>query len=103
MRPEILNPLFKQVSSLEGIGPKLEKALTRLFRGSEQAEAATLRDLLFHRPHSIIDRRRQPGIANAPEGVIVTLKVRVDRHQPPPRGNTRVPYRGFRLPRWCRT
>ncbi|MCB1438276.1 MAG: ATP-dependent DNA helicase RecG [Nitratireductor sp.] len=95
MRPEILNPLFKQVSSLEGIGPKLEKALTRLFRGSEQAEAATLRDLLFHRPHSIIDRRRQPGIANAPEGVIVTLKVRVDRHQPPPRGNTRVPYRVF--------
>ncbi len=69
--------------------------MTRLFRGTEQADVARIRDLLFHLPHSVIDRRRQPGIARSPEGVIVTLKVRVDRHQPPPRGNRRVPYRVF--------
>lgn len=93
MRPNLLNSLFAPVSSLEGVGPKIEKAMTRLLRGSEQAGPAILRDLLFHLPHSIIDRRRQPGIARSPEGVIVTLKVRVDRHQPPPQGNRRVPYR----------
>lgn len=95
MRPDILNPLFASVSTLEGVGPKLEKAMTKLFRGSENGEPAQIRDLLFHIPHSIIDRRRQPGIAASPEGVIVTLKVWVDRHQPSPRGNRRVPYRVF--------
>ena len=52
-------------------------------------------DLLFVLPHSVIDRRNRPGIALAAEGAIVTLEVRVDRHQPPPRGNTIVPYRVF--------
>ncbi|MCO5133581.1 MAG: ATP-dependent DNA helicase RecG [Phyllobacteriaceae bacterium] len=93
MRPNLLNPLFTPVSSLEGVGPKIEKAMTRLLRGSEQATPAILRDLIFHLPHSVIDRRRQPGIARSPEGVIVTLKVSVDRHQVPPKGNRRVPYR----------
>jgi hypothetical protein len=31
----------------------------------------------------------------APEGAIVTLKVRIDRHQPAPRGRGNVPYRVF--------
>ncbi|MEZ5872002.1 MAG: ATP-dependent DNA helicase RecG [Nitratireductor sp.] len=95
MRPDILNPLFAPVSSLEGVGPKLEKSLTRLLEGYEDGQPARIGRLLFHLPAGVIDRRRQPGIANSPEGVIVTLKVRVDRHQPPPRGNRRVPYRVF--------
>ncbi len=93
MRPSILNPLFAPLSSLDGIGPKLEKNLSRLLKGGE--EVARVGDLVFHLPHSIVDRRNQPGIAGAAEGAIVTLKVRVDRHQPPPRGNRRVPYRVF--------
>ncbi len=95
MRPSILNPLFAPLASLDGIGPKLEKALTRLLKGGDTAEMARVGDLLFHLPHSIIDRRNQPGIARAGEGAIVTIKVRVDRHQPPPRGNRRVPYRVY--------
>ena len=75
MRPTILDPLFAPVSSLAGIGPKLEKALNRLFFGNEKADAARLVDLLFHIPHSIIDRRQQPAIADALEGAIVTMKV----------------------------
>lgn len=93
MRPELLNPLFVPVSNLEGIGPKLTKTLTRLFRGNENAETARIADLLFHVPHSVIDRRNQPGIANAQEGVVSTFKVIVDSHNAPPRGNRRIPYR----------
>ncbi|MGI9400697.1 MAG: ATP-dependent DNA helicase RecG, partial [Rhizobiaceae bacterium] len=95
MRPEILNSLFAPVSQLEGIGPKLEKTLTRLLTGNEHGQPAKIADLLFHLPCQIIDRRRQPGIARSPEGAIVTLKVRVDRHKPAPRGNKRIPYRVY--------
>ncbi|MEL7429868.1 MAG: ATP-dependent DNA helicase RecG [Pseudomonadota bacterium] len=93
MRPDILNSLFKPVSSLEGIGPKLEKNLTRLFHGRETGEPARVAELLFHIPHTVIDRRFQPSIAGASEGTVSTFKVVVDRHYPPPRGNSRVPYR----------
>ncbi len=95
MRPTILNPLFQPVSSLPGIGPKLEKALTRLFLGNDSGEAARISSLLFHIPTSIIDRRNQPGIAGSPQGAIVTLKIRVDRHQPPPPGRKNIPYRVY--------
>ena len=95
MRPTILNPLFMPVSSLAGIGPKLEKALTRLFHGNEAGEPARISNLLFHIPHSIIDRRNQPGIAASISGSIVTLKIHVDRHQPPPPGRKHIPYRVY--------
>lgn len=95
MRPTLLNSLFSPVSALDGIGPKLEKAITRLLRGNEQDEPARIGELLFHTPHQIIDRRNRPGITNAVEGAIVTLQVHVDRHQPAPRGNKRIPYRVF--------
>jgi len=94
MRPALLNPLFRPVTSLAGIGPKTGAALSRLLDAPEGEEARVV-DLLFHLPVALVDRRNQPGIALAPEGAIVTLKVRVDRHQKPPRGNRRVPYRVF--------
>jgi ATP-dependent DNA helicase RecG len=94
MRPDILNPLFRPVTSLTGIGPKLAQALGRLLVTTEPGEPRVV-DLLFHLPVSIIDRSRQPHIVDAREGSIVTLKVRVDRHQPAPRGNKRIPYRVF--------
>jgi len=93
MRPSLLDPLFASVSSLAGIGPKLEKTLNRLFFGNETANSARLVDLVFHLPNGIIDRRQQPKIADALGGTIVTMKVWVDKHNPPPRGNRRVPYR----------
>ncbi|MFK7902517.1 MAG: ATP-dependent DNA helicase RecG [Nitratireductor sp.] len=93
MRPDILNPLFAPVSKLEGIGPKLEKALTKLFRGNEALDPARIADLVFHAPHSVIDRTNMPSIEEAMAGEIVTLKVHIDAHLAPPRGNKRVPYR----------
>jgi ATP-dependent DNA helicase RecG len=95
MRPAVLNPLFRPVTSLAGIGPKLGQTLGKLLDAPEPGEVPRVVDLLFHLPVAIIDRSKQPGIAAASEGQIVTLKVRVDRHQPPPRGNRRIPWRVF--------
>jgi ATP-dependent DNA helicase RecG len=94
MRPDILTPLFGSVRTLAGIGPKLAETLGKLLDAPEGEEPRVV-DLLFHLPVGVIDRSRQPGIAGAAEGAIVTLKVRIDRHVAPPRGNKRIPYRVF--------
>jgi ATP-dependent DNA helicase RecG len=94
MRPQLLDPLFAPVTALAGVGPKLAQLIARLF-GREEVEETRVVDLVFHAPASLIDRRNQPGIAYAPQGVIVTITGRVDRHQPPPRGKSNVPYRVF--------
>ncbi len=92
MRPDVLNALFQPVSALPGVGPKLEPKLTRLVRpGAEPGREAVVGDLLFHVPTQMIDRSREATVARAPEGAIVTLRVRVDRHKPAPHGG-RAPY-----------
>ncbi|WP_430257103.1 ATP-dependent DNA helicase RecG [Neorhizobium sp. IRS_2294] len=93
MRPAILDPLFASVSSLPGVGPKIADLIARV-TGREDAEDCRVVDLLFHAPTSLIDRRNRPGIALAPQGAIVTIEGRVDRHQPPP-ARTNQPYRVF--------
>ncbi|RFC65607.1 ATP-dependent DNA helicase RecG [Mesorhizobium denitrificans] len=95
MRPSLLDPLFAPISSIPGIGPKVAALITKVVPTDTGGREARIGDLLFTLPHSIIDRRNRPGIAYAEEGTIVTLDVRVDRHQPPPRGNRSVPYRVF--------
>ena len=94
MRPASLDPLFASITALSGVGPKLAALIARLL-GKEEADEAKVVDLVFHAPSSIIDRRNQPGIALAPQGVVVTITARVDRHQAPPRGKSNVPYRVF--------
>ncbi|MGR6430721.1 ATP-dependent DNA helicase RecG [Rhizobium sp. PAMB 3174] len=94
MRPALLDPLFASVSSLAGVGPKLADTLARLF-GREDADDCRVIDVLFHAPYALIDRRKQPGIALAPQGAIVTVTGRVDRHQPPPNSRSNVPYRVY--------
>ncbi|EFO33722.1 ATP-dependent DNA helicase RecG [Roseibium sp. TrichSKD4] len=91
MRPPVLDPLFAPVSSLPGIGPKIAKLLTGFLTQNPDREA-TVADLLFHLPHSVIDRRHKPGIAYSENGDIVTLDVMIDRHQAPPRGS-KAPYK----------
>ena len=95
MRPQSLNPLFANASTLPGIGPKLERTLGKLFfRGDELASSgARVIDLLLHAPTGLIDRSRRPAIAELPEFGIVTLEVEVGRHRPSPPHNRRVPYR----------
>ncbi len=50
-------------------------------------------DLLWHTPTGVIDRRATPTIAGAVPGTIVTLELRVLKHRPGPRGNSRAPYK----------
>jgi ATP-dependent DNA helicase RecG len=94
MRPAILDPLFSPVAALPGVGPKLADLIARV-TGREDADDCRVIDLLFHAPSSIIDRRNRPGIALAPQGAIVTIEGRVNRHQPPPPGKPNMPYRVF--------
>ncbi|PTM95027.1 ATP-dependent DNA helicase RecG [Mycoplana dimorpha] len=94
MRPALLDPLFASLANLPGIGPKTGELFAKLL-GQESIEECRVVDLVFHTPSGLIDRRNQPGIAHAPQGAIVTISGRVDRHQPPPRGRSNVPYRVF--------
>ncbi|WP_422376466.1 ATP-dependent DNA helicase RecG [Roseibium sp.] len=91
MRPPVLDPLFAPVSTLPGIGPKIAKLVSGLV-GAQPDRDATVADLLFHIPHSLIDRRHRPGIAYSENGDIVTLDVIIGRHQAPPR-HSKAPYK----------
>ncbi|PHP65764.1 ATP-dependent DNA helicase RecG [Zhengella mangrovi] len=95
MRPSVLDPLFAPVTSIDGVGPKVAALIAKIVPGGVTDRDARIGDLVFTLPHSIIDRRNRPGIAHSPEGAIVTLDVRVDHHQPPPRGRSNMPYRVF--------
>ncbi len=92
MRPSDLDPLFASVSSLKGIGPRLERTLARL-TGRDERDGARVIDLLLHVPHGLIDRTRMPLIGDLPPEGIVTVKATVGRHVPPPPHNRRVPWR----------
>jgi ATP-dependent DNA helicase RecG len=90
MRPPVLNPLFASLSSLSGIGPKLQKLYAQLLgRGGEPARII---DLLFHLPSGFVDRRNQPKLGEVTPGTVVTVAVTIDRHRPPPPHRPRVPY-----------
>ena len=93
MRPPVLDPLFAPVDSLPGVGPKLARLYAKLVGRTESARPPRILDLLLHVPTGAIDRSHSPEIAFAVEGVVATIKVRVDRHVPPPPDNPRVPYR----------
>jgi ATP-dependent DNA helicase RecG len=90
MRPPVLNPLFASLSSLSGIGPKLEKLYARLL--GRDGEPARIIDLLFHLPSGFVDRRNQPKLSEVTPGTVVTVAVTIDRHRPPPPHRPRVPY-----------
>src|ERR1700752_4975182 len=90
MRPAVLNPLFASLSSLPGIGPKLEKLYARLF--GRDNEPARLIDLLFHLPTGFVDRRNQPTLSEVTPDTVVTIAVTIDKHRPPPPHRPRAPY-----------
>lgn len=76
MRPEVLNPLFRPVGALKGVGPRFAKLIEKL-------AGPLVVDLLWHLPSGLIDRSFTPKIAEAPAGMVATLTVRVDGHAPP--------------------
>jgi ATP-dependent DNA helicase RecG len=86
MRPEILHRWFTPAENLKGVGEAIHGHLRRLLN-TPQGELPRLKDLAFHLPVEVVDRRNTI-LAN---GEIVTLKVTVESHDPPARRG--VPYR----------
>ncbi len=84
-RPFDLDPLFRSITVLSGVGAKNGKLLEKLIAGPK------VLDLLLHAPIDFVDRRFSCPIASVPNGKIVTMEVRIDAHVP----NTRksLPYR----------
>ena len=85
MRPSELNPLFAEVTTLPGVGPRLAPLVAK-------AAGPKVVDLLWHLPTALIDRRLTPTVADAPIGEVATLRVHVEGHVPQPRTH-RSPYR----------
>ncbi len=75
-RPEILYPLFGNLTSLAGVGPKVAQNFAGL--GVEKP-----RDLLFVLPHSGIDRRLVASVQNTVLPAVVTVRVHILSHQAP--------------------
>lgn len=88
-RPFALDPLFRGLTALPGVGPKNGKLMEKLIGGPK------ILDLLFHAPVDFIDRGYACPIAEIPNGKIVTIEVTVDKHFPGARKSQ--PYRV-----WCR-
>ncbi|MBU2866298.1 ATP-dependent DNA helicase RecG [Pacificibacter marinus] len=86
VRPESLFPLFADLSTLAGVGPKTAKAFAGL-------SVERPKDLLFTLPHALIDRRRVPTVIGALSGDVVTVEVTVLRHLFPSRKG--LPHRVF--------
>lgn len=77
MRDERLEPLFRPVSMLSGVGPKVEAALSKLVLPGGANPPATLIDLLLHLPIAVVDRSQRVVLRDVQPGTIATMDVRV--------------------------
>lgn len=75
-RPEALFPLFADLETLEGVGPKTAQAFGAL-------GVTKPKDLLYLLPHAAIDRSRKPSIRDVVPPCTVTVEVDVGAHVPP--------------------
>jgi ATP-dependent DNA helicase RecG len=89
MRPLVLSPLFASLTSLPGVGPKLELLYAKLL----DREQPRVIDLLLHLPSGAIDRRARPKLNEVLPGQVVTVDVTVLEHRPSPPNRPRAPYR----------
>ncbi|MEL7481876.1 MAG: ATP-dependent DNA helicase RecG [Pseudomonadota bacterium] len=86
MRDERLFPLFAELDTLPGIGPKLKPVFERLIGGSR------VWDLLLHLPERWLDRRVRETFEAAETGEVATVQGEVQSHIAP-RGSGAAPYR----------
>ena len=82
-RPEQLFPLFADLETLAGVGPKVAKALAGL-------AVERPKDLLLLLPVAGVDRQRQMSVRDVIPPATVTVEVEVGAHFPP---RTKGPYR----------
>jgi ATP-dependent DNA helicase RecG len=84
MWPEVLNPLFAEVTSLEGVGPKLKKPLERL-------GLTRVRDVAYHLPERFVSRRAVADLDEAVVGEQVVIALTPVEHRAS--GSGRAPFR----------
>ena len=77
-RPEILFPLFAELETLAGVGPKTVQNLAAI-------DIARPRDLIFTLPQSGVDRRKRETVQGADLPGVVTVEVTVGNHRAPSR------------------
>ncbi len=75
-RPEVLFPLFAELETLEGVGPKTAAHFARM--GVEKP-----RDLIFHLPLAGVDREKRDTVQGVKPPAVVTVEVEVGQHHPP--------------------
>ena len=97
MRDESLFYLYSSITRLKGVGGATSQALMRLLPMATNISESTtpiVRDLLFHLPVGLLDRRFTCPLNEAPDGVIATFVVKIDKHVPPPAARrSRSPYK----------
>jgi len=98
MRNESLYFLYSSITRIKGVGGAMSQALQRLLPASTAMSGGGLpsvRDLLFHLPVGLVDRRFTCPLREAPDGAIGTFVVTVDAHLPPPptRRASKKPYK----------
>ncbi|WP_284125204.1 ATP-dependent DNA helicase RecG [Parerythrobacter aestuarii] len=86
MRPDILNPLFAEVDTLDGVGPKLKKPLDKL-------GLTRVRDVAYHLPDRFVTRRAVQNLDEAGEGEQIVIALTATEHRPS--RNNRGPHRVF--------
>ena len=84
-RPFILDPLFRSVGTLNGVGPRTLKLYEKLTGGTK------LLDVIFHKPVGMIERKFVPSIMSAKIGDTVCVKITIEKHTPNERKSQ--PYR----------
>ena len=84
MRPDILNPLFAEISALKGIGPALARPLERL--GLARAV-----DVAFHLPVNYVDRKLIDELDMADAGKVIGIMLTPVDYRAS--GNARAPFR----------
>ena len=85
MRPLTLDPLFKSIRALDGVGPKNASLMEKLLGGEK------IMDLLRHKPIDCIHRGKITPLSNINKEGIATIKVTVTGHSPSRRRG--APYR----------
>jgi ATP-dependent DNA helicase RecG len=75
-RPEALFPLFAELETLPGVGPKAAQAF-------EMLGVARPKDLLYLLPHSGMDRTRRASVRDVTPPTTLTVEVEVGAHLPP--------------------
>ena len=84
MRPELLNPLFTEITALKGVGNALAKPLERL-------GLSRMVDLAFHLPAGWVERKRVSALSHEDVGhIIITTLTATDYRAG---GSARAPFR----------